>query len=326
MVGLAVSQHSGLGRGTLASVCTSLGHVDVQRVTRLINRTRTALAVLLAGIPQPSSSQSSSIGRVGVDNLTIGLGIHGQWQQDLPIEDFRQMAPESRLLRQDFSTLTRDSWQRLEGALLLRTTIGINLLRERPERRRDSPQFSLGITYLDAVQRSAFFYRTNRWPHDTVVSSTTGEIHVIDSVEDLSFTMRYISNELLLDVCLIWRSDKKAKASLLTGVGVSVGTSVMAATEIIYYVAEYTEIRGQGPDTFNATIDSEQFRNRSNLSCSLWMPLGIEMRIGREGAALNRVYLTYSITPEMRIRRIPELRTMVTGGFQLSFGFKIALV
>jgi hypothetical protein len=257
--------------------------------------------------------------------LNIGLHSQSGWQATLA--DFKALAPQSTLFNQDLSSYEESSGWGVYGTAMFNMAIGINFRHMETNDIKPNPQLRLGVSYINGrPSLSLFLHKEERWAYDTLISTQTGDMYFIDSVSNSHYHMDYACDQLRLDVSMIWRTNPLARWSLFAGVGVSVGTSVTAVTQISYSFSkgiDNSQVYGQY--TLHGEGHVESFSNGNNLAFAAALPMGIDWRIGKKSEFLSRLHVFYEVRPGIHFLRVPELGTNRGVGIQQAYGLRVSV-
>ena len=107
------------------------------------------------------------------------------------------------------------------------------------------------------------------------------------------------------------------------------GLSIKASTDIDYTRSSSTEIiysdgTSNSHHTYDERYESEVFINENISAFSVYLPMGIDFRMGRKKEFWKRLHLFYEIRPGIDFIKIPELGNFSNGSFQNGFGLKVS--
>lgn len=160
---------------------------------------------------------------------------------------------------------------------------------------------------------------------DTLNSSSNNAVSYVDSIERKSAYFSKKAEMLNLDAALIFHTDQSQQWSLFGGLGLSFGASINAYTEVDYLNVNNLEISGNY-DAINSTFYSSsgwnneysRFENKANFTGIVYMPMGVDMRLGNHKEFWKRLHLFYEFRPSLVFHHAPEIGTINT--FSLSHG------
>jgi hypothetical protein len=67
----------------------------------------------------------------------------------------------------------------------------------------------------------------------------------------------------------------------------------------------------------------EYFENKMNFSTSIFIPMGVDFRMGKNREFWKRLHLYYEMKPSITYTAIPELKRITTVNLINSFGIKV---
>jgi hypothetical protein len=244
------------------------------------------------------------------------------------IDDFRALAPNSTLLPTNLDGYTTNNFYYTNGSINSSFLLGFKFSDKEGKSYKWNPIFRAGLTYSANQSLSSSAYKEIRTPYDTLISTKTGESFAVDSTSYSSYYMEYYSQQLRLDISILFSTNPTARWTLFGGVGASVGASINAFTRISTY--EYSYIipyENQGVAYYNKYQDQnnqqEQITNEMNIGYSAYIPLGVDFRISNNNPFWNKIHLFYEMRPSLNFTSIPELRTISNPAFQQGLGVKI---
>lgn len=272
-----------------------------------------------------SFGQTSSGPRLLIDDVTVLTGFSGEASFPVSFSDFEKLAPQSDLMRGDYSDYraSRSSTNPYGGALSI--LMGLRFRGSDGESYRSNPRLRLGVSYMSSNMLSQTYFKTTRTPYDTLTSSATGDMIFIDSVNNQYLQMDYNYRQLRLDASLIFSTNPASRWSLYGGLGVSSGLSVNASTDISF--SEYDQTDGQYRYFDGRYRDgeyvSESFRNETSFATMVYVPMGVDFRLGKKRAFWKQLHLCYELRPMVHFTNIPELGSFSNVGVNSMFGLRV---
>ena len=257
--------------------------------------------------------------RVKIVSVYVLPGATAFTSQSTSLSDFQMLAPNSKILNKDFSQFY--NWQIYEGDGLgtFAPALGIRFNRE-DGTVNNHFIMRAGLTFSGGQYLSQSNYESTRIPYDTLVSSTTGEVVTRDSIRNRSVSMSYTGSSLQLDVALMWSTDFEARFQVYGGVGMAAGLTFNNYTTIsdlsFYYDPDYRYTRNSPKGAY------ESFRNKSGFYGNIYMPLGLDWRLGKQGF-WESIHFVSEFRPGIAIYTIPELDSYVEPSFGFLMGMKV---
>ena len=294
-----------------------------------------ACSLLFAALAA-NAQESKKLKRINVNEFYLFTGSSNVWSNNGTLEDFKALAPQSTLLNSDFSKFNTGSGQHYSNIAMFSTMIGIQFRDKEKKQYRSNPQLRAGISYFNNASMSRWMSTDERIPIDTLVSAKTNQTAYIDSVHSEKYGMRYSSQQLSLDLSLIFRTNPEARWSLYAGIGIIAGISINSNTDIYYSnsysIDSYFET-GNAPFGYRNSHSeynhsrseyiSESFQNKNNTIFGAYLPLGVDFRIGNKKDFWKRIHLFYEARPSINMTTIPELRTYTNASIFHGLGVKV---
>ncbi|HQQ94668.1 MAG TPA: hypothetical protein PLQ93_08950 [Bacteroidia bacterium] len=293
----------------------------------------TLLAGILFGASSLLKSQDISntpVSKVQVCEVNVLFGGGANFNQNSTIADFQKLAPQSKLLKEDFSNYQSSSFYGMGSNGMFSVMMGLRFAKADKSAYRGNPILRMGFSYITSNNFASSYYQEKTKRYDTLVSVSNGQIYYLDSTLTKTYNMNYRSEQLRLDLSLIYRTDHKARWQFYSGIGLNAGISLNASTNISYL--PYNGVSNNGyynyypypyPYQQGVQSTSETFRNASNFGVSAYVPLGIDFRMGKKRPFWQRTHLFFEMRPGVNVNSIPELGTFADGYFQSAFGIKV---
>jgi hypothetical protein len=257
--------------------------------------------------------------RISEFHFQNGIGFNSG--QHFGLADYKILAPSSELLTNDFSTFQGNEYFIFNGPTSSSyQTIQLGLtFKSNP-----NPLWRIGISHICLGDISKGFSKSTIVPYDTLTSSQTGQQYFLDSTYSENYNTRYSAQQLRLETSLIYRTDPSKRWSVYTGLGASFGISYNAQTVIEYTsynnastMNEYYTTTEQGKNIV------EYFQNKMNFSTAIFIPMGVDFRMGKNREFWKRLHLYYEMKPSITYTAIPELKRITTVNLINSFGIKV---
>lgn len=273
---------------------------------------------------------AAPVQKMQVCEVTVLFGAGFDLDQNSTLGDFKKLAPESKLLKGDFSGYQSSSFQGFGFNSIFSVMMGFRFGKADKSAYKANPVLRLGFSYISSNNLASSYYQSQTIRYDTAVSINSGQTYYLDSTTTRNYNMNYNSEQLRLDASLIYRTDPKARWSVYSGIGLNVGMSLNANTEIYYTPFSTTNENSSSyyspyyyPYQQTSSTSSESFRNSTNFGVSSYVPLAVDFRIGKKRPFWQRTHLFFEMRPGVNVTSIPELGTFAKGYFQSSWGIKI---
>lgn len=277
------------------------------------------LAILGVVIFSNSNAQEKTP-RVRISEFHLQTGFQYYPAATSSLEDFRKLAPNSILLKEDLPSYNSFGYYNGRGNFSS-VQLGLTF------KNHPNALLRVGISNMGVSGLQNSYSKQDYFPYDTLTSSATGEQTFIDSVSSQSYFMNHSSRQIRLDAALIFRTDASARWSLFAGIGASLGVNYNATTYISYYTNNY--INNQNGNSYNygynnGSEKTESFTTKNYLTTTAYIPMGVDFRIGKNQAFWKRLHLYYEIKPSISMTQIPALRTMTTVNMTQALGLKVS--
>lgn len=273
--------------------------------------------------------QTATLSKVSVHDIYILPGFYSEQNTYGTIDDFRKLAPQSLLLKNDLSNYSQyeGSGMMTNGAFT--AMVGLLFRNNDKTAYKANPLLRFGVSYFSATTLTNGLYNEERNITDTLTSSQTGQIIYLDSVKIKNFDMNYTSDQVRLTSSVICRTNPDMRWSLFGGAGASIGFSVKASTEIYYSDYRYRDAQYTNGSytpyyySESSTSKTERFNNKNNFNASVFIPMGVDFKIARKSEFWKRAHLYYEIQPGVNFTSIPELKTVSNISIQQGFGLRV---
>jgi hypothetical protein len=276
----------------------------------------------------PAQSDSlKPIQRMSACEVNVLFGGYFQPIQYGTIAEFQKLAPGSELLKSDFTGYNQYNDYVSSVNSMFAVNLGFRFGNSSKTAYRKSPLLRLGFSYFSTTDLANNLSKTSTFRSDTLISSTNGQVYYIDSTVYRSYNMRHTSDQLRLDVSLIYRTDPKARWQFYGGVGLTAGASLKSYTTIDYMVGNslqstdyyfYPMYADQG-----SAYKNEYFRNTADIGLSAYVPLGLDFRMGKKRPFWKRTHLFYEARPGASFSSIGDLGSFANVSVQQGLGIKV---
>lgn len=288
---------------------------------RLRNFVFAALAMAMS-IPTYTQAQ------MHLSDFSVYLG--GNTTGDMgTFQDFELLAPDSKLLQHDFTGYNSYGGNNgITSSGRISFMLGFDFNKNEDNSKGLSPQLRIGLTYTNGIALYSSFSKDERFPYDTLTSSRTGNQTFVDSVSYDSYDMNYHSDNIMLDVSLLFKTNPEARWSFYSGIGLMGGMAINATTTIYHYEDSY--IQNQGNNYYhgsylddNYTDEFETIRNDNSFLVSGYIPMGVDFRLGNKRELWKRTHLFFELRPSLNVNYIPEIGTLTQGSVHHGIGIRI---
>lgn len=284
-----------------------------------------AALILITGIQL--FAQDESLPRIKAGDILIQTGFSTYSYPNFTLSDFKTLAPGSDLLNNDLSQYSLGSYN-WNGCSTFAASIGLRFLDKEGKNYKLNPVVRIGIIYNGFCNSNLYYSKEDAFPYDTLTSSATGDIYLIDSVFNSSYSMNYNSSDLGLSFSADFSTNNENRVTLFAGVGISASLSTLTETTVNRY--EYSTMSyDETPEYWissgfdDSSEEFESFSNKTFAHFSAGIPLGIDFRLGKDNEFWRQLHFVYEIRPVLNIVSIPELKTYTGTGVSNMFGLKV---
>lgn len=269
-----------------------------------------------------SQAQESTKG-LRISEFHVQSGMDISLMENADLSDFQSLAPNSILLNNDFSEFTSGSYWKPMGPMGFRGNSFQSIQLGLTFKNNPSPLWRIGISHVSSNMSAGYFNETNT-PYDTLTSSQTGEQYYVDSVKIENYFMSYGSQQLRIETSLLYRTNPEKRWSLYAGIGMSLGISLNAQTRINYNTYSFVS----GLSNNNSYLNNyeeihEKIVNKTNITSSVFVPMGVDFRIGKNREFWKKIHLYYEMKPTLSFASIPELTTLTSINLSSCLGLKV---
>jgi hypothetical protein len=247
------------------------------------------------------------------------------------LADFQKLAPQSVLLNNSLNSQAYVDANYFSQNSMFSVMAGFKFNQTQQKRDNFFPSLRLGVTYLPSTSLTGYLNQKQFLAYDTLTSSKTGQTVYQDSINSRYYQMTYFSNQLRFSGALLFSTNPKARWMLYSGIGLSAGFSLNAHTSISY--SEYTDFQTRYPDSTTSGYSfygnyvknsdkTETFKNKTNLGASLYIPFGIDFRIGKKREFWQNTHFFYEAKLGVNITSIPSIGTFTNLNIQQGLGLR----
>ncbi len=274
--------------------------------------------------------QEENTNRIQISDFSFQLGFIAGDNIKGTLENFRDLAPESTMLYENFEGFSqRFRFLNFGPQSMFGILMGFEIRDKSGNNYRSHPLLRIGAHYTSGSGGTYNLQRIDRTPYDTLTSSQTGQQTFIDSIYRQSYQMDYRFQQVSLDVSLLFRTNPASRWSAYSGIGFTGGVSIKAETEIHYGTSRDEESRNDQRDYYSFYDDADESRseyhtNDSRLAMSVYVPVGVNFRLGKKKEFWQRLHAFVEMRPGVHFVNVPELGNFTSGYFQQGFGLRAA--
>jgi hypothetical protein len=288
------------------------------------------LLTLIASITICQAQENKPLSRIRLSDLYFQTGLSGSVNQSESINSLNVLTPESEILQSFAGSNSTSNSYSYGGNSFSSIQLGLSFRNKSRSDYKTNPLLRIGIMHISNNSISASSDAETSQPFDTLTSSQTNQVVYVDSITNRNYAIDYSSEQIRIDASLLFRSNQAARWSVMAGIGASYGVSINANTRVSY--SKY----GNGELTFSdgekvsiygeeSEFRSETFNNKMNSGYSIYVPLGVDFKIGKKREFWKHAHLFFELRPGINIHSIPELKTYRTVNVQQGIGLRVSL-
>jgi hypothetical protein len=241
------------------------------------------------------------------------------------LDEFKALSSNSSILNQNFNNFYSYSGSRYSGSYNM-SNIGIGL-----QRKNSGPVFRISAAYGMGLQMDLGYYKTSTYRIDTFTSSQTGQQLFIDSSVSENYIMRHQSKMLQLDASVIWRTNNTNKLKLMGGIGIAIGTTMNAYTEVLYsksaYINNPSTVQYYRPiRTVAIESKNERYINPNQSSYSVYLPMGVDYQLSKNHPILKQFHLFQETKFRLQYIKVNSNSSALNANLYFGFGLRLNLV
>lgn len=245
------------------------------------------------------------------------------------MREFQLLAPGSEILTRDITQFSSHPGM-LSFGNALSAQVGFSIRNKEKSGYHPGRTLRLGIHYFSQQRYSYYSSRSITSPWDTLTSSQTGEQVLIDSVHTQSYSFDYWVDHLRLDASMVFRTVRESRWSWFGGIGMTFGPSLLSESSVAYSSTKGTQTRGSSsnnwsfpPDDREIVTESENYTLKPVIGGSVYIPAGVDFRVGKKREFWKPVHIFYEIRPQVLFTSIPELDASLRAGIQQGLGIRV---
>ncbi len=254
-------------------------------------------------------------GNIQITEAQVLLGSNMSMVETMSLNDFKTIAPNSSILAKEYSGFSNNFYNSTYTNPSFTGLLGLTF------KNKPNPLLRLGLGYSTRTLGTGSSSRFESFPYDTLTSGQTGQQIFLDSTHFQYMYGAYQSTYLSLDASLIFRTKPSARWSIYGGIGANVGMAFNSFLDVSFHDEHYTSSGNY--DQSNWSHEQERFAQKSHVASTIYVPMGLDFRLGKRSEFLNRLHLFVETRPSMTITSIPSLKTQLTPNITSSFGLRI---
>ncbi|MES2798696.1 MAG: hypothetical protein V4638_01650 [Bacteroidota bacterium] len=278
---------------------------------------QSALSISLLFLTTINFAQESGEKNITLSEAQVFFGAQISDYRSLNLVEMQKFAPSSSILARDFTGFSQSGYGYLNSSQLLAASLGLSF--------KNLPYMTLrlGLNYSDRNSFYGSLSKSETGRYDTLTSSATGQQYFQDTTR---FSMAYFNHSsqiISFDASILFRTNPEKRWSIYGGVGYTAGIGFNSFSSIGYSEYTYGQNYGYGGESPNAVSINETFKNKSYFTHTIYLPMGVDFRIGKKREFWNRLHLFYEIKPSITFNHIPELGTSTHLGIGHGLGIRV---
>jgi hypothetical protein len=242
------------------------------------------------------------------------------------ITDFAALAPGSSILMKDFSTYESSMGYynfNYPFGMGMQNTSSFQSLQVGLSLPKCQGTLRLGISNFSNQLMSAYGSYYESHVVDTLISSQNGSMTFVDSTISRNVYGNYNNQQIRIDAAYVWETNAGERWAFSAGAGMSFGLSYQSQTSLNF--AEYTNsYEGYGSYVSNqtTTLESETYKNPMAWGANVYVPLGINFRLGTKRAFWKPWMIYSELRPQLSFNSIPNAGVKFSPGIGSASGIR----
>ena len=242
------------------------------------------------------------------------------------ITDFAPLAPGSSILLKDFSNYESSMGYynfNYPFGMGMQNTSSFQSLQVGLSLPKCQGTLRLGISNFSNQLMSAYGSYYESHVVDTLISSQNGSMTFVDSTISRNVFGNYNNQQIRIDAAYVWEMNAGERWAFSAGAGLSFGLSYQSQTSLHY--TEYTNsYQGYGSYAGNQTTthESETYKNPMAWGANIYVPLGINFRLGTKRAFWKPWMIYSELRPQLSFNSIPNSGVKFSPGIGSTSGIR----
>lgn len=243
-------------------------------------------------------AQDTLTNKIHVSEIWLVGGFTRSFAVEGDLNNFKELAPNSEILKKDFSDFIQNSNENLNFSnSAYASGVGISGLRI------PNSILRFDLQYNSHHNIFGTYGRDENYPYDTLVSTQTGEPIYVDSNVSRYLQMEHYCEELRFDVSYQIQTNPDARFCFHVGLGGGIGLNFNSKTLISY--SEYYSINatyyGRHGQIYS---EQESIRNNAFANATVFLPIGGSFRISKAKPFWNQLSLFSELRPSLYFAKI----------------------
>jgi len=269
----------------------------------------------------------SSFSQIKLTQVHLSSGAYRQFGfTPSNITDFAPLAPGSSILLKDFSNYESSMGYynfNYPFGMGMQNTSSFQSLQVGLSLPKCQGTLRLGISNFSNQLMSAYGSYYESHVVDTLISSQNGSMTFVDSTISRNVYGNYNNQQIRIDAAYVWETNAGERWAFSAGAGLSFGLSYQSQTSLHY--AEYTNsYQGYGSYAGNqtTTLESETYKNPMAWGANIYVPLGINFRLGTKRAFWKPWMIYSELRPQLSFNSIPNSGVKFSPGIGSASGIR----
>lgn len=268
--------------------------------------------------------------RLTFHDLFYSSGVSYRTVPSEGISDFQKLAPQSALLKNDITGFSAVMDDTFGSQAQVSFGLTLSLDPKQGNVRRGQSRFRLALHTSNGTLLGARYATETTTTIDTLTGTNPSLYVIIDSVYSRNYTMSYDTRSIGLDLAFIRTTNPEKRWSVWSGAGIMIGAIIQPNARIRYDETAYTESQAQAASqinyrkTYYGETTNEQFRTKSSWMTTVYVPFGLDFRIGKKRVFWMPFHLYYEFRPMLHFQGVPELGTIIAVNQSIHGGIRYA--
>ena len=251
----------------------------------------------------------------------------------MTVQDFQNLALNNNLPEIDFTGLQSMGYpfgSRLNG---FNAALGFDLYNKSGVQPWGKPILRLGLSFMNSDFNSLNYYRQDRFAYDTLYTTFQGNTSAfpVDSVAYQYKSISASANRLRLNASVLWRTNPEKRWSFYAGIGLGIGVSLSSKINVYDYQGSSLEYQSSyGTSSMQGMYKSpmgfgsyESIRGRTWFDMNVFMPIGVDFRIGKKDNMWYHTHLFFEASPMIWLSKASGVQIQTNMGYSGTFGLRI---
>ena len=268
-----------------------------------------------------STSLFSQSKKIKLTEGSISIGIQRDFYDSLSFQDFKAIAPNSTILTRDFSSFNFNSNHSISKFDNPFSSKERRLLLGFKHSKFKNGTFRIGFNHLKTTsQFSIAAFQSSIIDNDTVYT-TEGNPVYIDIYRSKSLRANTSSKKILLDFSYLHSLPEEHQMVMYSGFGLQLGMSYQSKISTNYN--EYVGVSGSSFEPSTTVKDKEELNLKPFFLSSFYVPIGIDIRLGKKSNFMSQIHLFTEIRPAISFLKFHSTRTIFLISGNANVGLKV---